>query len=256
MLGKPGLAIVDYRSADAKLHGSVVSTFPITEKLEYTAERMAVILDLPPGTLTQRTLIYAVRVHPDKPASTDGEPSPTLLDEAQSHSQYQAQIRQQGHHFWATRFQRILGAVAGARTPREVCAESWPGQHLVDAAIECVRCWRLSAGHWSAWADAAASSATTCSAAQTACGTPPALSAAARTLAAEAQARQPIGNPSLTLRASVCLIGPEPSCVSSLGRNRHSAPPGRIGGDCVSSVPARHRPPSRPTGYIFLSASA
>jgi hypothetical protein len=150
MLGRPGLAIVDYRSADAKLHGSVVSTFPITEKLHYTAERMAAILDLPAGTLTQRTLIYAVRVHPDKPASTDGEPSPTLLDEAQSHSQYQAQIRRQGHYFWAARFQRILARLPGARAPREICAESWPGQNMVDAAIECVRCWRLSAGHWSA----------------------------------------------------------------------------------------------------------
>ncbi|MCX7429404.1 MAG: hypothetical protein NTW96_27740, partial [Planctomycetia bacterium] len=33
---------------------------------------------------------------------------------------------------------------------REVCAESWPGERLVEAAIECVRCWRLSSGHWNA----------------------------------------------------------------------------------------------------------
>jgi hypothetical protein len=31
-----------------------------------------------------------------------------------------------------------------------VCAESWPGENLVEAAIECVRCWRLSSGHWEA----------------------------------------------------------------------------------------------------------
>ncbi|NLF09853.1 MAG: hypothetical protein GX594_18015, partial [Pirellulaceae bacterium] len=72
MLGRPGIAIVDFRSTDAPLRGSVVSTFPITHKLWYTPERMIVILDLPPGTLTQRTLIYAVRIHPDKPLSTDG----------------------------------------------------------------------------------------------------------------------------------------------------------------------------------------
>ena len=36
MLDKPGVAIVDYHSADAPLHGAVVSTFPITEKLWYT----------------------------------------------------------------------------------------------------------------------------------------------------------------------------------------------------------------------------
>jgi hypothetical protein len=35
-------------------------------------------------------------------------------------------------------------------TASEVCAESWPGENLVEAAVECVRCWRLSQGHWSA----------------------------------------------------------------------------------------------------------
>ncbi|MFZ1934382.1 MAG: thioredoxin family protein [Thermoguttaceae bacterium] len=149
MLGRPGVAIVDYR-ADAAPRGSVVSEFPITETLWYTPQQMAAILALPPGTLTQRTLIYAVRTHPDHPASTDGEPNTTLLEEAQSHAQYQADIRVQGHHFWGSRFSRILSRLPGGCAPREVCAESWGGQHLVDAAIECVRCWRLSSGHWSA----------------------------------------------------------------------------------------------------------
>ena len=31
MLGKPGIAIVDYRAERAKLRGLVVSEFPITE---------------------------------------------------------------------------------------------------------------------------------------------------------------------------------------------------------------------------------
>jgi hypothetical protein len=149
MLGKPGVAVVDYR-AKAQYAGDVVSEFPLTEKLWYTSEQMAVILDLPPGTLTQRTLIYAVRVHPDRPASTDGELLPLLEEEAQSHSQYQADIRLQGHHGWNTRFQRILSLLPGGLTPREVCAESWPGENLVEAAIECVRCWRYSSGHWDA----------------------------------------------------------------------------------------------------------
>ena len=161
MLGRPGIAIVDFRTTNATPRGAVVSTFPITESLWYTSEKMAVILTLPPGTLTQRTLIYAVRIHPDKPASTDGKPLPTLLEEAESHSQYQAQIRQQGHHFWESRFHRINARLPGGGAAREVCAESWPGQTLVNAAIECVRCWRLSAGHWSAVPARNAFSATT-----------------------------------------------------------------------------------------------
>ena len=150
MLGKPGIAIVDYRPADAKRRGAIISEFPITESLWYGPEQMAVILTLPAGTLTQRTLIYAVRTHPDHPESTEGEPNPVLLEEAQNHSQYQADIRVQGHHFWGSRFARILSVLPGVASPREVCAESWGGQNLVEAAIECVRCWRTSSGHWSA----------------------------------------------------------------------------------------------------------
>jgi hypothetical protein len=150
MLGKSGIAIVDYRTENARLRGQVVSQFPITETLWYTPERMAVILTLPPGTLTQRTLIYAVRIHPDHPASTDGELLPALVEEAEEHAQYQADVRVQGHQFWDSRFRRILSRLPGGGAPREVCAESWGYENLVDAAIECVRCWRCSSGHWSA----------------------------------------------------------------------------------------------------------
>jgi hypothetical protein len=150
MLGRPGVSIVNYRTADTKLRGGVISEFPLTEQLWYAPEQMAVILTLPPGTLTQRTLIYAVRTHPEHPASTDGDPNPALLEEAQSHAQYQASARSQGHQAWGSRFARILSRIPGVGAPREVCAESWRGQGLVEAAIECVRCWRTSSGHWSA----------------------------------------------------------------------------------------------------------
>ncbi len=150
MLGKPGVAILDFTDPKAKTYGYVVSAFPLTSKLWYDSKKMQVILDLPPATLTQRTLIYAVRTHPDKPASTDGAIDPNLLKEAESHSQYQARIRLQGHHRWAARFPRISALLPGGLSAREVCAESWPGENLVEAAVECVRCWRLSSGHWSA----------------------------------------------------------------------------------------------------------
>jgi hypothetical protein len=75
---------------------------------------------------------------------------PLLVTEAGSHSRYQAQIRVQGHHFWNHRFQRLLGLLPRGLHPREVCAESWPNEKLVDAAVDCVDCWRQSSGHWSA----------------------------------------------------------------------------------------------------------
>jgi hypothetical protein len=151
MLGSPGVAVVDYTDRkNSKTYGQVVSAFPITGRLWYTPKEMRVILDLPRGTLTQRTLIYAVRTHPEKPASADGPLDAKLVEEAESHSRYQAGIRRQGHHRWQTRFHRINAILPPGLTAREIVAESWPGENLVEAAIECVRSWRLSSGHWSA----------------------------------------------------------------------------------------------------------
>ena len=150
MLGLEGLAIIDLAHRDQKQYGTVVSVFPFLGGRLYTLEQTQEILNLPPGTLTQRTLIYAVRTHPERPASTTGQLDPMLAQEAESHSAYQARIRLQGHHHWNSRFHRISSLLPGGLLAQEVCAESWPGQNLLEAAIECVRSWRLSSGHWSA----------------------------------------------------------------------------------------------------------
>jgi len=150
MLGLPGLAILDLARKNAKFYGHVVSVFPFLDDQGYTAEQIKVMLELPPGTLTQRTLIYAVRTHPEHPQSTDGEADPTLLEEAEGHADYQARIRLQGHHAWESRFHRINGRLPAGCLASEVCAESWPGQGLLASAIECVRSWRQSSGHWGA----------------------------------------------------------------------------------------------------------
>lgn len=150
MLGLPGLAILDFAHKEAPYYGCVVSAFPFLPNLSYTSREMAVILDLPPGTLTQRTLIYAVRIHPERPASANGTLDPNLVSEAKGSADYQARIGRQGHHFWETRFHRINALLPFGLLASEVCAESWPGEGLLQAAIECVRCWRLSPGHWGA----------------------------------------------------------------------------------------------------------
>lgn len=147
---QPGLFIVDYQTEGEDYFGTVVSVFPFLNGRPYTVDQMKVILTLPKGTLTQRTMVYAVSTHPEHPASVRGTPDPYLFGEAESHSRYQARIRLQGHHFWETRFRRILGHIPPGTLASEVCAESWPGQGLLEAAIECVRSWRLSSGHWRA----------------------------------------------------------------------------------------------------------
>ena len=149
MHGRQGVAIIDLAHARSEYYGHVVSTFPFTAGKFYRKEALSIILDLPPGTLTQRTMIYAVRIHPEAPASTQGHFHTVLADEAKHQSDHQAAILLQGHHSWDTRFHRISSKLGGALA-EEVVAESWPNETLVEACVDCVHSWRQSPGHWGA----------------------------------------------------------------------------------------------------------
>jgi hypothetical protein len=147
MLGRPGLAIIDQRDPKSPHFGRVVSVYPFARD-PISMGRLAILLDLPTGTLTQRTMTFAVRAHPEHPESAWSETSQLLTSETDTHARYQASIRLQGHHHWDQRFQQINGQLPSNLVANEVCAESWPGQTLVEAAEECVHCWRQSSGHW------------------------------------------------------------------------------------------------------------
>lgn len=147
---RQGVAIIDMSHVNAPYFGHVVSSFPFTPGKYYRKEALSIILDLPPGTLTQRTMIYAVRIHPEAPASTQGQQFHALIDEANSHANYQASIQVQGHHSWDERFHRINSKLPSGVMAQEVVAESWPNDNLVEACIDCVHSWRQSPGHWGA----------------------------------------------------------------------------------------------------------
>jgi hypothetical protein len=155
MHGRAGLAIIDLIHEEKPYYGRVVSAYPFMRGKYYAfrVEYLPTILTLPPGTITQRTMIWAVRVHPEGPASTRGVKNPLLAREAQSHSRYQARIGVQGHQRWNLRFHRIrrlLAALGFRGEPVEVVAESWPNQTMIDSCLDCVRSWRHSSGHWNA----------------------------------------------------------------------------------------------------------
>jgi hypothetical protein len=145
----PGIAVLDMTAESSPCFRQVISAFPFTRQ-PITAEQLAVLLELPLGTLTQRTLIFAVRTHDEAPASADSHYSPLLGRESENHAGHQARLALQGHHQWESRFHSINAQLPRGLVAQEVCAESWPGQGLIDAAQECVRSWRHSAGHWEA----------------------------------------------------------------------------------------------------------
>ncbi len=145
--GGSGIFVIDY--AHKLMKGHVVSVLPRRDGkyYQFVQHDLSLLARLPAGSLTQRSMIFAVRRHADAPKSTDGSCDKELCEAAAAHSANQAQLQKQGHHGWGLRSQR-LSQHRGPAT--EVCAESWPDQDLLDSCIDCVSCWRQSPGHWRA----------------------------------------------------------------------------------------------------------
>ena len=131
--GRPGVAVVDLRKGPH--FGKTVSALPQRHVSPY---KVLAVLSLPPGSLTQRTLVWAFRIHPERPQSVYGSPCPQLMAHCARHCGVQCATDNQHH-------------AAGHPGSTEIVAESWPwNRNVVDAAIDIVQSWRGSPGHWGA----------------------------------------------------------------------------------------------------------
>lgn len=149
MQGGAGFVLIDLKNVGAAHYGYPVNVLPYAggKYYQWRPSHLSVILDLPAGTLTQRTMIWAVRTHPERPQSTNGEHNSGLANGAAQHASYQASIGVQGHQNFESRYHQ-LSAASGGSGVSEVVAESWPNQNMIDSCIDCVQSWRHSPGHW------------------------------------------------------------------------------------------------------------
>lgn len=143
---RQGLAMLDLTDRHSPLFGQLVSAHPFTNGKYYTVRGTESVLGLPRGTITQRTLVWAVREHPAGPLSTTGKCHDVLLRQSHHHSQLQAQYESVGHHDWGTRYSEIASATGMSAS--EVAASSWGAPTLVEAAQEIVNSWAGSPTHW------------------------------------------------------------------------------------------------------------
>lgn len=148
MLELPGLVVIDFSNRNMPFFGEVVGILPFMQGECPTAQQTEVFLNLPPGTLTQRTLTYAVRIHPDKPLSSDGEPLPIVVWETTAHALYQAERGIISHINFGTRSAKIKEMIGGEGKPAEICAMSQSCTSLFEGALSCMRLWRYSSRHW------------------------------------------------------------------------------------------------------------
>lgn len=146
MQRKCGIAVIDLVDEKDAFHGQVVSAHPFTDGQHYSLPNTRIVLGLPRATITQRTLVYAVRTHPEAPQSTQGQANPVLLDQAAHHSALMAQYGSVGHHDWGTRSSQVASQLGVS--PVEVAATSWSANGIIDAANQVVAQWRGSSAHW------------------------------------------------------------------------------------------------------------
>ena len=118
-------------------------------------KQVQITLDLPAkATLTQRSMIYAIRVHPEVPQSVYCVCHPAFMQHAQAHTKRQASMNNQHHAdlIATSNWLRTQGAnFSGAS---EVVAESWGrfvgGENVMEGSFACIDAWRHSSGHWGA----------------------------------------------------------------------------------------------------------
>jgi hypothetical protein len=146
--GGSGFVLIDLANKGEQYYGHTVSVLPYAggKYYHFQPSYLSTILSIPAGTLTQRTMIWAVRIHPEAPQSTYGTHHPVLADGAMQQASYQANVGEQGHQNFDSRFHSLSAAAGGSVS--EVCAESWPGQNMIDSCLDCVSSWRHSSGHW------------------------------------------------------------------------------------------------------------
>lgn len=146
MYDRQGIAVIDLTDPDSELHGHVVSAHPFTPGKHYTVRSTKIVLGLPSGTVTQRALIYAVRLHPAAPISTtDGKCHGYLCKQARNSSKLMANYESVGHHDWGVRYGEI--ATNTGKSAQEVAAMGG-NVPLIDAAVFVVDQWYGSPAHW------------------------------------------------------------------------------------------------------------
>jgi hypothetical protein len=161
MMGQSGLAIISMHDAKLGTHREAISVHPRTGSRYhwvpgYGADQVKIILDLPPtATLSQRSMLYALHVHPEAPRSIRGTWQPAFVAHAQRHSHVQANANHQHHANLITAMNSLQAETGiGLSNASEVVAESWGmvvgGENVLEACFSCIDAWRQSSGHWGA----------------------------------------------------------------------------------------------------------
>lgn len=130
---RQGIAILDLTDPQSNLYGTVISAHPFKSGRHLTARSTKIVLELPRGTITQRSIIYAARVHPRRPAGAQGRATVKLLTFAKDHSHTMARSSSMYHSNYGG---------------MEIVANIGPQGTIIDTAKSLINMWYHSPAHW------------------------------------------------------------------------------------------------------------
>lgn len=140
-----GLAMIDLASQEKGLHGHVVSAHPLMSHRSESAGTLRVLLTLPPGSVTQRAMIYAMRIHHSRPLGASHGAFSGYVGYLANHHSILMTSYGVGHHDWGNRANQVQAATG--RSPTEVAAATG-NSYLLDAAYQLITQWQNSPTHW------------------------------------------------------------------------------------------------------------
>ncbi len=162
MSGKAGFAIMCLSDEEHRCYRELISAHPFVSSRyrwapkQYGLDELKLVLNLSRKlTLTQRSMLFALHMHPVKPNSIHGTWNDAFMGHAERHSKHQAKMCYQHHADLIGAINRMGGEMGiGLNNGSEVVAESWGtvvgGENVLEACYSCIDAWSHSPGHWGA----------------------------------------------------------------------------------------------------------
>ena len=142
--GQASIAIVDLTDAQGPNYGRVVSALPLPADGRYSPEVLGNLLQLPTGSVGQRSIVLAVRTGLSGENFTSGEPSSQLQQLANRNARLMAQADQVGSYEQAQRVTSIRESFGDGVNIGELLFATEGTASVQEAAIQAVTKWMQS----------------------------------------------------------------------------------------------------------------
>jgi len=138
---QPGIAVVDLTNRSSPNYARVVSVLPLPESSQFQNDSLTLALNLPKGTISQRTLLFAIRSTVPDSSLSMREFNSTLVELAHRNSRYMANSGQAGSFDQETHRQRIEQEFGPQAELKQLVFATDSEATIHEAALQAVTSW-------------------------------------------------------------------------------------------------------------------